>query len=149
MVRFAHNVIELRRAEESDARLVWHWRNDSVTRANFRNNEIVSWPTHRDWYLEAIKDPSRIMLIGEHECIPFGIVRLDMSIAGAEISINVAPEWRGQGLGCKLLGLACRHTDKPIFAQIRATNRASINIFVLNGFKYLSNAGEFIWYCRD
>ena len=142
--------ITLRRAEDTDSKLIWHWRNDSVTRANFRNNQLISWPTHRDWYAEAIKDPDRLMLIGEQDGTPFGIVRFDKMLGGAyEVSINVAPEWRGIGLGCKLLGLACQRANKKLFATIKESNTASQRIFILNGFERLNTADGYIYFSRE
>ena len=57
----------------------------------------------------------------------------------AEVSITVAPEARGMGLGFKALQLACDHAFhqmgvREIRAEIRADNAASIQIFTRAGF---------------
>jgi L-amino acid N-acyltransferase YncA len=140
--------LTLRPAAAADARLVWAWRNDPVSRAASRDTAEIAWESHARWFPEALK--SRRMLIGEAGGAAVGLVRFDPGPDGVHrVSINLAPEARGRGLGGRLLAAACATVDGPLAAEIREDNVASERIFLACGFRKLGQEGAFGLYRRD
>lgn len=144
--------IAFRRAEDVDFGHLWLWRNDPETRNASRSSDPIAWRSHLEWLRSALADPGRQLLIAEAAGNPVGMVRFDR--AGDEppmfeISINVAPEARGSGLGRTILAQACARAAqetgaKVLFASIREDNPPSRRIFEACGFvPHGSAEGEF------
>ena len=102
-----------------DARLLWQWRNDPVTRAGSRSPQEVSWEDHLRWLTSSLARPDRLLLVVQDAAGPVGTVRWDReeqaeglaegSAGGGqewEVSITVAPDRRGRSLGGPLLRAA-------------------------------------------
>lgn len=130
----------LRLATASDCRPVWVWRNDPQTRAMFRTHDVVPWEDHERWFAEAISDPSRLFLIADCDGIPCAAVRFDFgSACTAEISINLAPQFRGRHLAPEILRQA---TDlalqrwQHVVAVILPGNIASLKSFLAAGYAW-------------
>jgi len=137
--------MRLRMAEPSDADDLFVWRNDPLTRAASRNTDPVEPPAHRRWFAQALADPARRILIGEDAEGKVGMVRFDALTDGWEVSINVAPARRGQGLGAAMLDRAMRdmragEPATPIIAHVRADNAASQRLFHRAGFRIVAVA---------
>jgi len=102
-----------RRAGLEDARLLWLWRNDPVTRASSRSSAEVAWEDHLRWLSASLTRTDRLLLVVEDPGGPGGLggiggivgtVRWDLVAAGEwEVSITVAPQRRGQSLARPLL----------------------------------------------
>ncbi|MEO6143788.1 MAG: GNAT family N-acetyltransferase [Dermatophilaceae bacterium] len=97
-------------ATREDARALWAWRNDPVTRAGSRNPEPVPWPDHLAWVESTLTREDRLLLVVEDSAgsagpvWPVGTVRWDLWGEGEwEVSITLVPERRGQSLGRALL----------------------------------------------
>jgi len=135
--------IELRESVFDDAKLIFDWRNDPLTReASFSNDEIP-WEDHIKWFEQSLANPCRKIYIGENkqEKISFGQVRFDLiSDLEAEISIVIAPEFRSKGLGSILIKsgmekFCSTHPGiKTIVAMIKPSNPASKRAFQKCGF---------------
>ncbi|MBN1900071.1 GNAT family N-acetyltransferase [Candidatus Sumerlaeota bacterium] len=137
--------IMLRPATLEDAKLLFDWRNDSVTRDVSFSSEPIAWETHIPWLEKVLQNPSRKVYIGERmeDHIPIGQVRFDLhSEEEIEINIAVAPAWRGRGLGTTLIreGVDRIQRDfdgiRTIIALIKPDNAASRKAFQKNGFEY-------------
>jgi L-amino acid N-acyltransferase YncA len=140
--------LTLRPAVPADARLVWAWRNDPVSRAASRDTAEIAWERHARWFPDALE--SRRMLIGEAGGAAVGLVRFDPGADGVHrVSVNLAPEARGRGLGGRLLAAACSTIDGPLAAEIREGNAASERIFLACGFRKVGREGEFGLYRRN
>jgi UDP-2,4-diacetamido-2,4,6-trideoxy-beta-L-altropyranose hydrolase len=146
--------LRLRCADEADSKLIWNWRNDPVSRSNFRNQNLISWEAHKEWFRSALDDPSRILFCGEIDGIPIGIVRFEpIGELEYEVSINLAPERRGMGLGHRLLAVACEKIEREsgevsFRAAIRRGNIASQRIFQQCGFSEEPTDEVFVAYKR-
>lgn len=121
-------LVSLRRATPEDQDALLRWRNDPVTCANFHNRAPFSAGTMRRWLLAALGDPRVGLHVAERDGLPVGVLRVDPD--GAVMMI-VAPEARGQGVAGAMLG---KLPDRPLFAEIRATNVASRKAFERAGF---------------
>jgi UDP-2,4-diacetamido-2,4,6-trideoxy-beta-L-altropyranose hydrolase len=147
--------LRLRPPCEGDSRLIWTWRNDPVSRDNFRNEDPISWQAHEAWFHAALADPNKIIFIGQIDNIPIGIIRFDL-IDGPvfDVSINLAPERRGKGVGAQLLAAACETIERegravPLQAVVRLGNIASRRVFQQCGFVEREIDGAFVSYWRD
>lgn len=130
--------LTLRAATTDDAALLLSWRNDPATRQNSRQQNEVSPAEHRAWLDGALADPQRRLLIVLSDGVPAGQVRLDKHGATAEISVTVAPAFRGKRLAAKALRLAeAAALDfgvVTLVAEIRPDNQPSIKAFKNAGY---------------
>lgn len=135
---------------EEHARTVMKWRNDSVTLSmSFHRRKKVwatFWPEYQKTYFPdrpalhpvfAVLGGQRFGFLKfspvEHPCGPPGKT--------VDISINIAPEWRGRGLGRKVVNASLRHLRaagvESVHAEVLAHNEASIRTFQAAGFRSL------------
>jgi sialic acid synthase SpsE/RimJ/RimL family protein N-acetyltransferase len=127
------------------ARLIMDWRNDSVTLSMSYHREPKVWesfwPEYRSSYLG--ERPGPVFLVDKGERVGFLRFRSVPHPTGllgkvVDISINLAPNRRGKGLGSAalqavsayLLGLGV----DTIYAEVRPENVASYRAFVRGGF---------------
>ncbi len=112
----------LRKVTTDDAKTLFDWTNDPVTRQNSFQSKPVLWDEHVSWLQKKLHDKNCFFFIltdGKNDC---GTIRLDcIEIKKEEIetidsasnstsesrygliSFSIAPEQRGKGLGSKLL----------------------------------------------
>lgn len=128
--------ITMRRAEPRDCRILWEWANEKAVRQASFDSSPITWEQHSRWFAEQLGDGSCIFLIFEDDrCIPVGTARFRVKTsADAEISVTIAPEFRGQGLAPGLLSRAAESVFEDdsierIHAFIRAENRGSVKSF--------------------
>lgn len=132
--------LRLRPAGASDARLLWTWANDPSVRAVSWSQAPIPWDGHVAWLDRRLADPDTTLWIAEAGGAPVGTVRCDRKGATAVVSVTVAPEARGQGLGPLLVWLAARRyfeqTDvDAIDAYIKPDNVASVRAFGKAGYR--------------
>jgi RimJ/RimL family protein N-acetyltransferase len=125
--------LTVRPATEADALDVLAWRNDPLTRAMSRDQGEVEEAAHVAWFARAIADSARTLLIGEVDGGKVGMVRIDRG-AETEVSINLNPAYRGQGLSVPLL-MAALAGVPDVWAEVREENAASIRLFERAGFE--------------
>ena len=143
-------MLNLRRAQEADAELLFIWRNDQETREQSVNGKEVSLSEHRAWLKRTLADPHRQLWIAEWDGGPVGTVRFDFDLAEDperwELSWTIAPE--GRGLGALLVQTAISRQSGPLRARIRAGNNASRKVAERAGFRLLREAeGMTYWVC--
>lgn len=131
-------MFSLREATLEDARLLFEWRNDPVTRANSINAGFVPWEAHVGWLEKSLCNPNRLLFIGV-DGQPVGTSRLDLCESHAEISYTVSPAHRGNGHGYNLVRETLKHSEAPIRATVKPQNQASRRILEKADFKI---AGE-------
>jgi RimJ/RimL family protein N-acetyltransferase len=134
-----------RRANLSDSRDLFEWRNDLATRkASMRTNE-VTWDEHTVWFEKVIaSDESNLLIFHDVNVISqkIGMTRIDTDKAGteAEISINVNPALRGRGFSVEMVSSTVSNAFKEfehvnvIHAVVREDNLASLRVFEKAGF---------------
>jgi UDP-2,4-diacetamido-2,4,6-trideoxy-beta-L-altropyranose hydrolase len=139
------NALQIRRATTADCRLLWELANDPAVRASAFSPASIPWEDHVAWFESKVQTPTCHMLIGEAGGAVAGQVRVDERSNGqGEIHISVASEFRGEGLGSRLIGLAVRQlfastVMSRIHAYILPQNAASQRAFEKAGFQ---RAGE-------
>lgn len=133
--------VHVRRATHEDSPLLLAWRNDPVTRAASVNSDVVAPEDHDAWFAKVVDSPQHRLLIGlDLDDVPAGMVRFDLRSSTVwEVSINVAPERRGHGVGGDLLaaGLESFAHEQPqvaLIARVHHDNAASNALFARAGF---------------
>lgn len=129
-------------ADDSDSLLAW--RNDPVAIAASLDPRPVSQADHDRWFAGVIADPLRTIYIARDSSSGerVGMCRFDSlpDQSSAVLSIIVAPDWRGRGVGGLLLTASLsRFRDdngetRTLLAQVRCDNAASTRLFVAAGF---------------
>lgn len=134
--------LRARPVTEDDMMVIFEWANDPVTREMSFSSEPILLETHKKWFARVLSSPDVHLLIIEGQesgrWHPVGQVRFD---ADGEISIALAPKFRGRGLGKSLLRTGIEYVidklkTKRITAHIKRENLASIKIFERAGFRF-------------
>ena len=136
--------LALRRAVSADAEILWEWSNDPTTRAQSFQSAPIPLDSHVRWFEARLGDPACHFWVAE-ACgrVPVGCIRFDADQDAAVVSLNLAPGYRGRGIGRQLLQLACRQffrtsSAAAIRALIKSGNTASIRTFLSCGFHITS-----------
>lgn len=134
------SAITLRRATVADSENLYHWRNDIETRRYAFNSNPIDFTTHQQWFSETLTNPLRILLIGEIETQPIGVLRYDLEAHRALVSVYLVPQQRGRGYAAELLrcGNAWLQQNqveiKQVHAEVLEQNQVSVHIFKKAGF---------------
>jgi RimJ/RimL family protein N-acetyltransferase len=132
--------VRLRRVSESDAEVLLAWANDPVTRAASFHPDPIDRAGHVRWLAGRLASPTTGFWIGESDGRPIGQVRVEVGVdAVGEISISIAPDARGTGLGRALLSIAVEEAPRALLverllARVRPDNPASLALFGGAGF---------------
>ena len=150
-VAAAMDGVRLRRATRRDAYCLWHWANDPSTRAASFHSDRISWEDHVEWLQARLGDPATALLVGITSQGAVGQVRFDKRDGVDEISIGVAPEQRGLGIGRLLLRAALRwharvQPRRPVRARVKSENAASRRMFAGAGFRIVADASDMLEY---
>ncbi len=133
--------LKIRKAKLDDIDILFEWANDEYTRNNSFNTELIKWSNHKKWYYQKFNNPnSFIFIICSMENKPIGVVRIEKKINESVIGITLSSEFRGKGLGSKIIMLGCKEFWKTngndITAYIKKTNIASIRSFEKAAFQF-------------
>lgn len=126
--------LRLREATLADADRLLAWRNDPGARAASFDSGLVSREEHVAWLSARLGRPEHRIWIGELGGEPVGVVRFAMDGRVATISVAVASERRGSGIGARLIAGGCgrlagESAADVVDAWIRLENDASLAAF--------------------
>ena len=132
-------VVTLRPATAEDCRQVWRWRNDEQTRRASFDSAPIPLEAHERWFLDSLQSPNRKIYIVVAGDQPSGVARLDVNGGQATVSIHLAPECRGRGVGPRALDALGEVAFGPLglarlVAEIKVDNAASLRAFIKAGF---------------
>jgi UDP-2,4-diacetamido-2,4,6-trideoxy-beta-L-altropyranose hydrolase len=146
----------VRVAVQEDCHDIFKWRNDKHSVKMFRNPEPVAIEEHERWFNKILlKHTNKYLFIclnQKNEKI--GVVRFDIKNNDAEISINIAPEMRGKGLGTDCLTETIIYSKKYLpnvallIAKIKNINKASQKVFLSAGFNLIDEVDDYLIYSR-
>lgn len=140
---------------QADARLVMEWRNNPQTLQMFYHQEPKIWP---DFFVEFLDNyfetPSYLFPLfaeanGEKVAfLKFGLIDDNSNSITTDISINIAPAYRGKGLAAPIIDSASKLLKKSgvsqIVAEIRRINIPSIKSFQRAGFTIIETTSKLI-----
>lgn len=131
-----------RMARPHDARAIWEWRNDPVTRQNSLRTEPIAWKDHCEWFRQHLASPTtRLYVVEDQGGRPVAQVRYErLNHDLADVHITVAPGDRGRGVGTEALRmtmpLAVHSLQvRRVAAAIKKRNEASLRAFLRVGFR--------------
>lgn len=139
-VALAAPVLALRQATERDATLLFEGRNAAHVRQWAFNRDLIDWDSHVAWLASSLRNPQRLILIGDTPRGPVGMVRYDREGDSVEVSIYLFDGHAGVGWGQVLLAsgerLLRRHWPdiRLIQAQVLADNAVSVSLFQKAGY---------------
>jgi UDP-2,4-diacetamido-2,4,6-trideoxy-beta-L-altropyranose hydrolase len=137
--------IQLRAATQDDAQLLFEWRNHPSIRAISNNSAPIKWESHQYWFNKVRQDSSRPLYIAVQAGIEIGVIRFDIDGVQAEVSLNLAPDLKGRGLGTQLLiqGEQQLVREHPrvlkLMAKVLEGNKASHRLFRRCGYQFRSD----------
>ena len=132
--------IRQRPATIEDARLLFSWVNavDSLLQKKL-TIAPVAWDDHQAWVENKISDPECLLEVIEREGLPIGQVRLEPKECGHHVDVYVQPSERGEGIAETALRDAIgRLNSRPVIAEVKLENKASIHLFLTLGFQEVS-----------
>ncbi len=158
----ATSLMKIRNAEAKDLTVIVEIYNASIpSRIATADLELISVESRISWYQEHSPD-SRPILVVELDDKVIGWLSFQSFYgrpaykATAEVSIYVAPEYQGQGIGKKLLSEAIYRSPqlgiKTLLGFIFAHNIPSLSLFDKFGFErwgYLPKVGDLDGTRRD
>ena len=142
--------ISIVRADSSHLRLIWEWRNDPQTIYMSRNAQPISLDLHSKWFHNVISEELSYIYVLIWNNVPVGMARFDLlenNINACEISINLGPDFRNQGLSKILLSMSINKFKNDIkekmviYAEIKKENMQSIQLFSKYGFSLMTDNG--------
>ena len=122
--------MNLRPATRADSDLLYEWRTEGET-ADWYEGPQTSVKDHDAWLYDRLDNPCVHIWIVEVDGIPVGVVRLD---SNDELSIEIAPNQRGKGLGTEAIEKACELAPGRVKANVDWTNREARKAFTAAGF---------------
>lgn len=140
--------VQLRRASMADAQTVWHWR-QGLPQMAFRSGANTPLADHLTWFQHALSAADRRLFIATNNSIALGHLRLDLHAQGAAtVSILLAPDARGKGLGLRLLArLADLARDEGLHhlvAEVHPSNASSHALFLAAGYAETGHANDYV-----
>jgi UDP-2,4-diacetamido-2,4,6-trideoxy-beta-L-altropyranose hydrolase len=132
--------VTLRRLAPGDTDLTHRWQQHPATRRHARNPAPPSREEHLAWLTSKLGDPGCVLDMVLHDGAAAGVVRLDRverpgSDVACEVSIYVAPDIHGRGVGAAALAALRRLVpDAVLIAHVLPENAASQVLFAKAGY---------------
>lgn len=133
--------LKLRSVESHDVDDLFKWRNHPDVRKNSFNINTISWDDHKKWFETKRRDPNTIVYIAYWGENKIGSIRFEEKDEVVKVNVMLNPDFIGKGFGSKLIRVGtekfinARKPNKPIIAEIKKDNIASIKAFQKAGFK--------------
>ena len=139
--------ITYREACFSDSKLLYDWFNDSSTRKYSLNKQPIKWEDHTKWFNSKLenKEDCKIFIFSQN--FPVGVLRLDRISKGYKISFSVDKNFRGKGIGFRMVNRIINDfPELNFYAEVVKGNKNSERIFIKNQFKILEANKNYITY---
>ena len=137
----------LRAVRKEDAFLLWQWANEPEVRSNSFHSDAISWEDHLKWFEKKLSAPETRIWILEERHVPVGQIRYDRigNADTAEISFTVSLNYRGRGIGQKLLAMTADQARTELEVGsfrgiVFKKNLASRRIFTNAGFDQIAES---------
>jgi RimJ/RimL family protein N-acetyltransferase len=132
--------VSLRPVTAADSRRLWELRNEETVRRVSFGTEPIPFDRHQRWLaarLAAAAPP--MFMVDAPNAGAVGYVRFDAAGAELHVSVALAAEARGRGLGPAALraamsALRAGGLRQPVVALVRSDNPRSVGAFLRAGF---------------
>jgi RimJ/RimL family protein N-acetyltransferase len=138
--------IEFRTASQADALLYFNWANDDTVRRNAFSTGKIEWEHHKVWFEKKTNTENCLMLVASLTGKDIGQIRFDEVTTGTfEIGYSLDKEFRGRGLGSKLLKMGAMELFKRkpaadrVVGKVKEMNEASKKAFDAAGFDHFKD----------
>lgn len=143
------NSFNLRPVNFDDRKILFEWRNDSLTRKNSLHTETVNWEKHCQWFENTVAS-HKLFFILEDNHIPVGQVRIDVIDGIGVVNYSIAPDKRGLGYGKNILKFCeiCLHEQNMNYllrGVVKKNNIASRKIFLSLNYTEQEDENCFIY----
>jgi len=136
--------IVMRTVMADDSESLFGWRNHPAIRAVSRSSGLINWEDHSRWFTSLLSDSNRVLLIGQRDGVPIGVVRFDIQHHQAEVSIYLVPGITGCGrdlLGSAEMWFAKNRLEVNILrADVLGGNERSHQLFLSSGYEVESTS---------
>ncbi|KAA9345812.1 UDP-2,4-diacetamido-2,4,6-trideoxy-beta-L-altropyranose hydrolase [Adhaeribacter soli] len=135
--------LRFRKVKTEDAELLFEWANDPEARKFSFNAEPIPYETHLKWLSGKLTNPQALLLLAEIQHKPAALLRFDLKEDIALISYQIGAEFRGKGLGHRVLQVGLPELKKyfpeitEAIGYVQPENVASVRAFEKAGFKNL------------
>ncbi|MGM0462963.1 MAG: GNAT family N-acetyltransferase [Fibrobacterota bacterium] len=142
--------MRLRKAEIGDWEILLHWRNDRQTRKNSHTTHLIHKQDHKKWLKSVLEDGNRKLYICLEEGIPAGTIRADWDTTthSYELSWTTAPDFRGRGIGKKMVQCLAEKLNARLRAEIHVENTGSAKIAESAGLKCIKKEKGILYYAN-
>jgi len=152
----ANTALRVRPAVPDDEDLLLQWANDPATRRNSFDPGVIAPKQHHQWLQDRLSDGRNcvLLVVETADAVPLATARFDKTEAGWKINYSLAAEYRGRGLGGRVLELALAALVREypesswVWAQVMAANEPSQRVFRGLGFEVVSNTAGAVEYRR-
>jgi sialic acid synthase SpsE/RimJ/RimL family protein N-acetyltransferase len=146
---------------ESHAKLIMHWRNDPETLQMSYHSRPEQWENFYPKFLNeyfVFPDLPPLFVVYQHAPVAFLLLKetvdpFSIDRKCCSISIIVAPEFRGRGLGTKILieiqSWIKKQGYDDLYAEVKIYNEKSNRAFTRAGFQKLENGVKFLEETRE
>ena len=127
--------LSIRKAEERDMMLCFHWANDPFIRQQAIQQSNISLVHHQHWFLRKISSSQTYYYILFEEETPVGQVRFEYEGACYLISYALDEAFRRKGYGVPVMHKAIQQLAGetspavPLCAWVKVKNEASLKVF--------------------
>lgn len=150
-------MITLRPANAGDSERLFAWRNDPETQAASVSTAPVSREDHKRWMEFNVQYgyPQHLVMIAESDDMtkPIGVVRFDSQkrdLMKFDVSITMAPAYRGMRLGERVLHDACAYMSEfTIDAMVKSDNTSSRRLFASCGFEEIGRSSGYLQFRKE
>ncbi|WP_419788234.1 UDP-2,4-diacetamido-2,4,6-trideoxy-beta-L-altropyranose hydrolase [Pseudodesulfovibrio sp.] len=147
--------LRLRPATMDDSPLLLKWRNAPEVRAQSFTTDVIDPVSHELWFAKRLESSDCLLLIAEDENgIPVGQIRFDHHEGNAVVSLSVAPDLPGRGIGTAMTRRACIVMAKKwpgvkALALVKRDNQASAQMFRKAGFSKMASTNDHLQFQWD
>ena len=142
--------LELRDIAPDDINEMFEWRNNPDARKIFFNPAPVSWDEHKKWFDKKINDQDASMYTAFLKGEKIGSIRFEARENDIKTSVVLKPEFFSKGFGTKIIRMGAERfvnnkgLGKPVVAEIKKTNIASLKAFTKAGVFSIKDTSDFI-----
>ena len=134
------NGFTVKPVSQKDIKQIFIWVNEKEVRENSISSKKISFKEHEEWFKKQINNPKvKFFMVYQEHQNPLAVFRLQEIENKALISFSVSKEFRGKGIGSKIINfITSNYCSKDLIAEVLHQNDKSKSIFKNNGFKLIN-----------